>query len=331
MIGMKRNLYLNKNGRLHRKENTIFYYTDEGRKIVPIDQVKAVYAVGRISTTSGVMSYFSQKGIPIHFFGYYGHYEGSYYPKRRLISGYTVVNQASCYLDNSRRTRIASGIVQGCISNMIVLLDSRSDAVDLIGDDLSELAFLLDEAQSISSVPELMSVEGRAWIHFYGALDLLVKNFDMGPRVKRPPNNPLNAMISFGNSLLYTAVLSQIYHTQLDPSISFLHEPMERRFSLALDVSEVFKPVLVARLILRLLNLNIIQKEHFDEDLNSCVLTEVGRTMFLAKFDDLLRKTYRHPRLKRSVSNEYRLRLECYKIQKHVTEKKRYSPFVAEK
>ena len=83
--------------------------------------------------------------------------------------------------------------------------------------------------------------------------------------MKRPPNNPVNAMISFGNSLYYAACLSEIYRTQLNTLISYLHEPGERRVSLALDLSKVFKPILVDRTIFKLLNQKMIQLDDFDQ------------------------------------------------------------------
>jgi CRISP-associated protein Cas1 len=66
--------------------------------------------------------------------------------------------------------------------------------------------------------------------------------------VRRPPDNILNALISFGNSLVYAAVLGQIYRTQPNPTLSFLHEPGVRRFSLSLDLAEIFKPLLTDRI-----------------------------------------------------------------------------------
>lgn len=78
----------------------------------------------------------------------------------------------------------------------------------------------------------------------------------MGQRTKLPPSNEVNAMISFVNSMCYTLCLDMIYHTQLNPTISFLHQPGERRYSLALDLAEIFKPVLADRLIFSLLNKN---------------------------------------------------------------------------
>ena len=134
-------------------------------------------------------------------------------------------------------------------------------------------------------------------------------------------------MISFGNSLVYTTVLSEIYKTQLNPLISFLHEPGERRFSLALDIAEIFKPLLSDRIIFALMNKNMITEKHFDKQMNYCYLSEAGRKIYLQEYDTKLKTTIKHRQLKKSVSYRHLIRLECYKIIKHILGEKEYEPF----
>ncbi|MEM4736187.1 MAG: type I-B CRISPR-associated endonuclease Cas1b [Candidatus Thorarchaeota archaeon] len=325
---MKRNLYLTKNGRLCRQESTIYYYTREGRRAVPVNQVKAIFAVGRITVTSGAISFFSHLGLPIHFFGHYGTYEGSFYPRKRLISGHALIRQAAAHMNQSRRTEIARSIVTSCVLNMMSVLSPYRWRKKQLVSVISELQAVLEEIPKAGDIPTLMSIEGRAWNIYYGAFDIILTGFTMGPRVRRPPNNPVNALISFGNSLLYSVVLTQLYHTQLDPSISFLHEPLERRFSLALDISEVFKPGFVDVTIFRVLNTRTLSEDDFERDLNYCVLNEEGRRKFLLEFDALLRTTVKHPGLRRNVSNELLIRLDCYKLLKAVVENRPFVPFL---
>ena len=113
----------------------------------------------------------------------------------------------------------------------------------------------------------------------------------------------LNCLISFGNSLMYASILTEIYHTQLTPTVSYLHEPGERRYSLALDISEVFKPIIVDRVIFNLINNRIIKEEHFLEELNFCYLNEQGRRIFLSEY---------------KISYKRMIRIECFKIIKHL-------------
>ena len=152
----------------------------------------------------------------------------------------------------------------------------------------------------------------------------------MNKRVKRPPDNPMNAMISFGNSLLYSKVISVIYQTHLDQRISFLHEPSEGRFSLSLDLSEVFKPIIVFKTIFNLVNNKRIKVEkHFEKSVNYCVLNEEGREIFIKEFESRMEAVFKHDRLKRKISYKTAIKLDCYKLIKYILEDKEFVPFSA--
>jgi len=123
-------------------------------------------------------------------------------------------------------------------------------------------------------------------------------------------------------------VLFSVFHqTQLNPTISFLHAPGERRYSLALDIAEIFKPLLVDRVIFKVMNKKEIQEKHFDKNLNSCLLNESGKKIFVQSFEDRLNETIQHRSLKRNVSYKYLIRLECYKLIKHIMNIEEYKPF----
>lgn len=162
---------------------------------------------------------------------------------------------------------------------------------------------------------------------YYDAFGLIINDFEMGNREKQPPSNEVNALISFGNMVCYTLCLDQIYHTQLNPTISFLHEPGARRYSLALDLAEVFKPILVDRLIFSLLNKKQIQSKDFDKKLNGCFLKESGKKTFMQAWDEKLKETIMHRSLKKKVSYKHLVRLECYKLVKHILKIEEYKPF----
>jgi len=164
---------------------------------------------------------------------------------------------------------------------------------------------------------------------YYKGFDEILLDFQMKGRSKQPPQNEVNALISFGNMLCYTACLDQLYHTQLNPTISFLHEPGTRRFSLALDLAEIFKPLLVDRTIFSILNRKVLQAKDFDDRLNRIVLKENGKKKFVQAWEDRLKETIKHRSLKRSVSYKHLIKLECYKLAKHVLDLQAYEPFKA--
>jgi CRISPR-associated protein Cas1 len=192
---------------------------------------------------------------------------------------------------------------------------------------IRSLALLLDD---VTDVNVLRGLEGKMRTCYYRTWPrILTGEWAFDRRVRRPPDNEVNALISFGNSMLYTVCLSELYRTQLTPTISYLHEPGARRFSLALDLSEIFKPLLVDRAIFRLLNTNQLKPEHFDRSLNSCYLADPGRKLFLAALEERLATTIHHRRLGRHVSYRHLIRLECYKLIRHITGVETYRAFRA--
>lgn len=301
------------------------------KKVIPIERISAIYAYGRISFTSGVISYLSKYGIPVHFYNYYGFYEGSYYPRETLLSGDLLIKQAEHYIDARKRLTIAREFVRGAAENIMRNLEYYHREGKEV---MNELEGIRDLSEGIDNpetknIQQLMALEGAIRNTYYQSYDkIMPTGFRLGGRTKQPPENPLNALISFGNSLLYGTVLTEIYNTQLNPTISYLHEPSERRFSLALDIAEIFKPFLVDRVIFKLVNKNMLSEADFVQELKSCLLNERGRRTFLAEWDERLKTTIKHRELKRNVSYQRLIRLECYKLTKHLLGTKEYKPFV---
>jgi CRISPR-associated protein Cas1 len=149
----------------------------------------------------------------------------------------------------------------------------------------------------------------------------------MDGRSKQPPQNEINALISFGNMMCYSQCLRAIHQTQLNPTISYLHTPGERRYSLALDIAEIFKPIVVDRVIFKVLNKKEIQERHFEKQLNMCLLNSSGKKIFVQAFEERLQETIQHRSLGRSVSYRHLIKLECYKLSKHLLGIEEYKPF----
>lgn len=178
-----------------------------------------------------------------------------------------------------------------------------------------------------TSVEKLMGIEGQVRKIYYDAFNLILNDFEMGERSKQPPKNEVNALISFGNMMCYSQCLRAIHQTQLNPTISYLHTPGERRFSLCLDISEIFKPIIVDRVIFRVLNRREIQGKHFDWKMNRCLLNDSGKKVFVKAIEDKLEETFQHKSLGRKVSFRHLIKLECYKLAKHLLGIEEYKPF----
>ena len=173
-----------------------------------------------------------------------------------------------------------------------------------------------------------MGIEGNIRKRYYSAWSIIInQEIEFDKRVMHPPDNMINSLISFVNSLIYTRTLSEIYHTQLNPTISYLHEPGVRRYSFCLDISEVFKPLIGDRLIFSLLNRKQITENSFTKELNYLHLKKEASQLIVSEFENRMKQTIMHRELGRQVSYQYLIRLEVYKLIKHLIGEKEYEGF----
>lgn len=330
---MKKNYYLFNPGRMSRKNNTLkFTPVDENGtegqpKYIPIEGVSELFCFGALDANSALYNFLGKMGITVHFFDYYEHYTGSFQPKEYLLAGKMQIEQTKHYLSKSKRQVIAQKFVEGAAFNIIKNLkyyQSRGKEVQPYIDTISGFSGAIPETKAID---ELMGIEGNIRQIYYDAFDVILNDFAMNGRSKQPPKNEVNALVSFGNMMCYTLCLGQIYHTQMNPTISFLHEPGYRRYSLALDLAEIFKPILVDRVIFRVLNKKEIQARDFDVQMNGVVLKDAARKIFVRAFEERLNETIKHRSLKRSVTYKHLVKLECYKLTKHLLNMEEYKPF----
>ena len=326
---MNDNYHIFSDGRIERHNDTVRLVTgDDEKKYLPIENAEALFLHGQIDFNTRIISFLDDHGVAMHVFGWNDYYSGSIMPERGQTSGQTLVEQVRAYDDEAHRSKIAREIVDGSIHNMqanVTYYDNRE--YDL-GSNLDALDHRREEIQSVESVEEAMGVEASARRSYYAIFDqVLPDGFVFGGRTYNPPNNKVNSLISFGNSLVYANVVSAIRATALDPTISYLHEPGERRYSLALDLADLFKPVLTDRVVFRLLNRGQLSEADFDSEMNACLLTESGRETFSKEFEQTLDQTIDHPRLNRKVSYQYLLRVEAYKLKKHLLTGEAYESF----
>lgn len=321
--------YIASMGELTRKDNSLCFRKDGKNVYIPIEGTKEIYCLNEVSINTKLLDFLSSNNIIVHFFNYYEGYSGTFYPKDKYNSGRLIVKQVEAF--SEKRLEIAKAIVRGIGINICEVLyhyykHNKKEVKETIDWIKNEFFNRVDES---NDVKELMAVEGEVWQRFYSEFKhILPEDFVMNKRVKRPPDNPINALISFGNTLLYTKTISAIYRTHLDQRISFLHEPSEGRFSLSLDISEVFKPVIVYKTIFELVNNRRLQVEkHFDKKVNYCLLNEEGRNIFIQAFEERIESVFTHPKLKRKVTYRTAIKLDCYKLIKFIMEGKEFVPF----
>lgn len=328
---MKKRVFIFNDGELKRKDNTVYFETEETKKYLPIEDIKEIYIFGEVSLNKKFLDYMSQKEVILHFFNYYGYYTGTFYPREHLNSGYMILKQAEYYLDFDKRLELARKFVEGGtrnILNVVRYYKNRGKSLEHIENTIEELVKKIELCENTS---ELMGLEGNIRDMYYKGFDNIIENEDFvfEYRTRRPPQNHLNALISFGNSLLYTLVLSEIYKTYLDPRIGFLHTTNFRRFTLNLDIAEIFKPIVVDRIIFTLIGRRMITIDDFEKDMGGILLKENSMKRFVEEFDAKLKTTIQHRELRRNVSYNRLIRMELYKLEKHLIGEQEYIPFIS--
>ena len=328
---MKKSVYIFSSGNLKRQQNTLRFDSEKGMRMIPVETTSDIHIFGECDLNTRMLNFLTQQNIPLHIYNYYGYYAGSYMPREQYVSGYLTLQQANHYNRPDRRLELAQQFVLGALKNIekvLMYYSRRGYELDAILKNIRDAAALVPDQQDI---PTLMALEGNARQTYYGAWDTILDNkvFTFGGRSKRPPQNRLNALISFGNSLMYVTCLSEIYRTHLDGRIGFLHTTNYRRYSLNLDVAEIFKPIIVDRVIFTLINKNMLGEKDFSREGGGVFLKEKGRQTFLKTYDTRLKDTLKIARLKRHVSYRRLIRMECYKLEKHLIGDETYTPYVA--
>ena len=238
------------------------------------------------------------------------------------------MKQVEHYTDGAKRLAIAQKFIDAAADNIYRNLRYYNGRGKNVAENMREIDGLRKKILKTASVEELMGVEGNIRKQYYAAWNEIVnQEIQFEKRVLHPPDNMINSLISFVNSLIYSKVLSEIYHTQLNPTISYLHEPGFRRYSLSLDIAEVFKPLIGDRLIFSLLNRNQITENSFTKELNFLHLKKEASKLIVNEFESRMKKTIMHKELGRQVSYQYLMRLEAYKLIKHIIGEKEYEGF----
>lgn len=314
---MKKDYYLFTSGELKRKDNTLLFVgLDNVKKYIPIVDVEDIHIFSHISFNTDFLNFISNFNINIHIYDYYGNYTNTITPKENQISGFVKINQAKCYLNTDDRLYLCREILASAFNTMRKNLQEYNTDIDIES---------FNNKLNDCGMSNIMLIEAEFRRNYYKFWDTnILKNLKFEKRTRMPPENEVNALISFGNSMCYSLCLKYIRQTYIDSSISFLHEPSDRRHSLCLDLAEIFKPLFVDRVIFNIINKNIVNNNDFIYIGKLCHLNESGKKKFIKAYEDKLKTKIFNQKMNKNISYESLVKYECYKLIKHFTNDQKY-------
>lgn len=276
-------------GILSRADFSLLFEGEDGKKHIPVEATNQLNVYSDVHISSSALRLLSKHQIRIAYFDGVGRLQGYYMPAESSHAASCMIEQCRMYDHPLARLAVVKEFEKAGFRNMLSNLRYYAkighDCLRATVRDLAILASDIDECQSVDA---LMLKEARARLAYYGAFDEIVSGsgFSFGRRSKRPPENEMNAMISFGNAMLYNKFLQLIWKTSLDPRIGVVHATNRRPASLNLDFADIFKPLIVDRVVFSLVNRHEIKKkEHFTRSGNAVFLNDAGREIFIERME----------------------------------------------
>jgi CRISPR-associated protein Cas1 len=336
----------------------------ERKMTVPLFKVEEVMVLGEITITTPALTRLLEARVPITYLSKYGHYLGSLNP---ILTKNSILRlaQHSVYADGARRHSIAQRFVVGKLRNMRTILmryarqypdaqmheqvESIKRCIQAAEQTIGNNVHAVIEAHEIDTEPEnaqedgtradarmhglgsLLGCEGAGSAAYFSVFSTLIKcNWSHGfsKRVRRPPTDPVNALLSYGYVILTSQVASILAGVGFDPYIGYLHASRYGKPALALDLMEEFRPVIVDSVVLSLLNNRQLSRGDFIQELNSYRMTEATKRLFLQKFEERMQEVITHPTFAYKVTYRRCIELQARLLGKYLTgEVAEYTPF----
>ena len=319
-------LYVLRGTTTQRKDNTLRITLEDGKKrMLPVQSIGHLVIPTSCKVTTDVLGLLGKSGVRVSIVNYYGQFVGSVEPAFPHTSGSVHLAQARLIFDMARRMDLARTILNAgsinCISNLRYYLYRRKPELEpfIKAMDTERQKFAL-----ATSPEQLMAYEGRMRQNYYRAWEHIHPLLKLSKRTRQPPEDRINALISFANSIIYATCRHELSKTHLDNTLSVLHAPTQARASLALDLAEVFKPAIADRAIFRMVTRGELDDSDFEEHPGVCLLSKRGKN----KIIDNLRESLDLVEIQQYVGYRAIILREAYKIEAHILELEEYDPFI---
>ena len=315
-------LVVSRDAKLRQRENTLHINIDGKVSVFPVEKIRHIILLGEGTLTTKLLNLCGKHGVRVSIFDYYGYCKGCFEPMESNPSGKVKLAQAQLLLNDGDRMSIAREIVRGAAHNMRAnLLYYRYRGTEEVGSAIKAIERIENNLHTCADTSSLMGKEGNMHQYYYGAWPYIDPALTMWKRVRRPPNNPVNCLLSFLNQMTYAVVKHEIAKTHLEQTFSFLHSPSSGRASLSLDLAEPFKPVLVDGLIIKIARKGSIKDNWFTQHDTVCLLSETGRRHISEQFIRRLEKKWQGRSYREWI---YR---EAVKLERHLLGVAEYQSF----
>ena len=314
---------------------------------VPLIKVDQMVVYGDSTVTSPALAALLEQRVEVCFLSAFGQFRGRLAPacsKNSLIR----LSQFRAHEDPARSLKLARGFVAGKLSNMRTLLlrsnrKLNDEAVAQAAESLKGIVGQVETLESDGSPPPdpehpqagtawgtLQGYEGAGSARYFGVFGKLLREpMGFDGRNRRPPRDPINALLSYGYVLLMHQCSAAAQLVGFDPYIGYLHGSQYGKPALALDLMEEFRPVVVDSVVLTLVNTRALQASDFIAEFGAYRLTETGRRTFLTKFEERLSTEVEHPTFGYKASYRRSLKLQARLLGKALAgEIDAYPPFV---
>lgn len=318
-------VYLLRGTEIKRDQNTLVVVTEDHKKRrLPVETLRHMVVLGATRLNSEVATFLGKHGVRLSFLDYYGNFSSTLEPARHHHSGSVHLAQAKLILNDTQRHSMASRILEAGARNMLRNLKYYAYRGNHdLDESIHELEQQLKHVKA-DTIEGLMGQEGKFRQAYYAAWSKINPALAIAKRTRRPPADRINALISFCNGLIYSACAQSIAQTHMDPTLSFIHAPTQARNSLALDLAEVFKPLIADRMIFTMINKGMLDDGCYQEEEAICLLSRMGRERVLNEFRDRMDNA----RIDGAIGWRRILLKEAFAIESHVLELSEYEPFV---
>lgn len=291
-------LFVNENNAFIGVEESRCYvqYADGMKKIVPIETLESITIMGHAQMTTQCVQECLKRGIPVSYFSK----GGSYFGRLQSTGHISAERQRKqCLLyETDFAVELARNIIRAKLKNQIVVLKryEKSEKTS-VNESLKMMHICREKVAQCKTIPEIIGFEGQgAKAYFEGLAALIDSDFRFHGRNKRPPRDEFNSMISLGYSILMNELYSKIEAKGLNPYFGFMHRDKEKHPTLASDMMEEWRAVIVDSTVMSMINGHEIHKDDFmiDTDEPGCFLTRNGLKVYLSKLERKLQTEIRY-------------------------------------